>query len=90
MQYYPHSVGHWLGLDTHDASSVPHDAPLEAGVVLTIEPGLYLPAGPHVPPEFAGIGIRIEDDVLIRAVPLAWWRAYEYCWHRGACGLSRW
>lgn len=67
MPFYPHSVGHWLGLDTHDASSVAHDIPLEPGVVLTIEPGLYLAAGPHVPPEFADIGIRIEDDVLIGA-----------------------
>jgi len=39
--FYPHSVGHWLGIDTHDSNTVGHDRPLEPGVVLTIEPGGY-------------------------------------------------
>lgn len=62
--FYPHSVGHWLGMDTHDAASVSHDHPLEAGVCLTIEPGLYIPDAARYGP-FRGIGVRIEDDVLI-------------------------
>lgn len=54
-QYYYHFISHYLGLDTHDVGD--NSIPLEPGVVLTIEPGLYL--------EKEGIGIRIEDDVLI-------------------------
>lgn len=65
-RFYPHSVGHWLGLDTHDSSTMSHDRPLEAGVVLTIEPGLYIPDEPRFGP-FAGVGVRIEDDVAITA-----------------------
>jgi Xaa-Pro aminopeptidase len=65
-RFYPHSVGHWLGLDTHDCASISHDTPLEPGVALTIEPGLYL-QGEGVPPEFQGIGVRIEDDVVMAA-----------------------
>ncbi|KAL4459002.1 hypothetical protein ABPG75_013867 [Micractinium tetrahymenae] len=63
-RFYPHSVGHWLGLDTHDSSSMSHDRPLEPGVVLTIEPGLYIPDDPAFG-RFAGIGVRIEDDVAV-------------------------
>ena len=63
-RFYPHSVGHWLGLDTHDCASIAHDQPLEEGVALTVEPGLYL-KGQGVPAEFQGIGVRIEDDVVV-------------------------
>lgn len=64
--FYMHSIGHWLGLDVHDAGAYYEDGQsitLQAGMVLTVEPGLYLSAG--VPDEFLGIGIRIEDDVLV-------------------------
>jgi Xaa-Pro aminopeptidase len=66
---YPHLVGHWLGLDTHDCMSVTRGRQLKEGVVLTIEPGLYLQPGRglDVPPELHGIGVRIEDDVLVTA-----------------------
>ncbi|WP_346886957.1 aminopeptidase P family protein [Clostridium sp. UBA1056] len=53
--YYYHQVSHHLGLDTHDVED--YDAPFEEGMVLTVEPGLYLSE--------EGIGIRIEDDVII-------------------------
>jgi len=62
--FYPHSVGHWLGLDTHDSSTVSHDLPLEPGVALTIEPGLYIPDSEEFGP-FRGIGIRLEDDIIV-------------------------
>jgi Xaa-Pro aminopeptidase len=67
-RFYPHRTSHWLGLDTHDAGSLLEGGrarPLRPGMVLTVEPGLYLPAADDVPPEYRGSGIRIEDDVLI-------------------------
>lgn len=54
-KYFPHSVSHFLGLDVHDGRG--WDKPLAAGMVLTVEPGIYIPE--------EGIGIRIEDNVLI-------------------------
>ncbi len=54
-KYYPHLTSHFLGLDTHDAAD--YTRPLEAGMVLTVEPGIYIPE--------ESIGIRVEDDVLI-------------------------
>jgi Xaa-Pro aminopeptidase len=62
--FYPHSVGHWLGMDTHDAATMSHDHPLEEGVVLTIEPGLYIPDREEFG-ALAGIGVRLEDDVAV-------------------------
>jgi Xaa-Pro aminopeptidase len=51
-------------MDTHDSSTVPHDLPLREGVALTIEPGLYIPDMDEFGP-YRGIGIRLEDDVVI-------------------------
>ncbi len=68
--YYPHRTSHWLGVDVHDTGrynlrSGPHKPPA-AGNVLTVEPGLYFPPDDERLPEgFRGIGIRIEDDVLV-------------------------
>lgn len=68
-QYYPHGVTHLLGMDTHDAGLTMvqgKSRPMEPGWVITIEPGLYFPAkDSNVPDELKGIGIRIEDDVLV-------------------------
>ncbi len=69
-QFYMHRTGHWLGLDVHDAGDYKRDGAwrkLEPGMVLTVEPGCYIRAAEGVPPEFAGIGVRIEDDVLVTA-----------------------
>jgi Xaa-Pro aminopeptidase len=63
--YWPHSVSHYLGMDVHDTSAIGKSVPLQPGMVITIEPGLYIPAS-H-PAFHADIGIRIEDDVVIGA-----------------------
>ncbi|MGE4132701.1 MAG: aminopeptidase P N-terminal domain-containing protein [Bdellovibrionales bacterium] len=69
VAYYPHGVSHLLGLDTHDAGALQvkgESRAIEPGWCITIEPGLYFPAGdPNVPNELKGIGIRIEDDILV-------------------------
>ena len=67
IKYFPHSFGHSLGLDVHDPVFSPtKNIQLEEGFVLTIEPGLYLPAHDlSLKPELRGLGFRIEDDVLI-------------------------
>jgi Xaa-Pro aminopeptidase len=75
--FYMHRTGHWLGLDVHDVGVYQHgDSPqiLQPGQVLTVEPGLYIvpntqPAEgqPAIDPRWEGIGIRIEDDVLVTA-----------------------
>lgn len=67
-QYYMHSSGHWLGLDVHDSGPYKingESRPLEAGMVLTIEPGLYLGENPNLDRRWWNIGVRIEDDVLV-------------------------
>jgi len=70
-RFYPHRTSHWLGLDVHDVGAYVVDgAPraLQPGMVLTVEPGLYVPAAePGAPSELRGTGIRLEDDVLITA-----------------------
>ncbi|WP_417560613.1 aminopeptidase P N-terminal domain-containing protein [Marinomonas sp.] len=69
--FYMHNTGHWLGLDVHDCGAYKiagESRLLEEGMVLTIEPGLYVSADDEsVDAKWRGIGIRIEDDVLIRA-----------------------
>ncbi|XP_026728786.1 xaa-Pro aminopeptidase 3 [Trichoplusia ni] len=62
----PHHVSHYLGLDVHDAPLVPRSVPISSNMVITVEPGIYIrPDDTSIPKEFRGIGIRIEDDVLI-------------------------
>jgi len=67
-QFYMHGTGHWLGMDVHDVGAYKHGGewrPYEAGMVVTIEPGLYIaPDDETVDAKWRGIGIRIEDDVV--------------------------
>lgn len=66
--FYMHRTGHWLGMDVHDVGSYKQEGqwrPFEPGMVLTVEPGLYLADDPAIPEPYRHIGIRIEDDVLI-------------------------
>jgi Xaa-Pro aminopeptidase len=67
-QFYMHRAGHWLGLDVHDAGDYKRDGKwtkLAAGMVVTVEPGLYIRPADNVPKHFWDIGVRIEDDVLV-------------------------
>jgi Xaa-Pro aminopeptidase len=68
-KFYMHRTGHWLGMDVHDVGDYKVDGAwreLEAGMTLTVEPGIYIPAGMRgVPKKFWNIGIRVEDDVLV-------------------------
>jgi Xaa-Pro aminopeptidase len=68
-QFYMHRTSHWLGMDVHDVGNYTADGtarPLEPGMVITIEPGLYIAAdAADAPAELRGIGVRIEDDILV-------------------------
>lgn len=65
--YCPHHVSHYLGMDIHDTPSVSTNIQLKPGMIITIEPGIYVnPNNPLAPPNFHGLGIRIEDDVLVK------------------------
>jgi Xaa-Pro aminopeptidase len=68
-EYYMHGTSHWLGLDVHDAGIYTVDGkprPLKPGMVFTVEPGLYIaPDNESAPEHLRGIGVRIEDDVVI-------------------------
>ena len=69
-KFYMHSAGHWLGIDVHDVGSYrigQQGRALEPGMVLTVEPGLYIEPSPDVDEKWHNIGIRIEDDVLVKA-----------------------
>jgi Xaa-Pro aminopeptidase len=77
MQFYMHNLGHFLGIDVHDAGRYYFNGesrPAETGMVMTIEPGIYVSPGTSnipegfnkdVPEKYLGIGVRIEDDVLV-------------------------
>ena len=74
-KHYMHRTGHWLGLDVHDVGAYrmgEYEVPLQNGMILTVEPGVYIsdripvPEGqPKIDEKWKGIGIRIEDDVLV-------------------------
>lgn len=66
--FYMHNSGHWLGLDVHDCGAYRkngHWRELEPGMVLTVEPGIYIQPGQNVDKRWQGIGIRIEDDIVV-------------------------
>jgi Xaa-Pro aminopeptidase len=64
-----HNTSHWIGLDVHDVGSYRVDGEhrkLEPGMVFTVEPGIYVPREDEkADPKFRGIGVRIEDDVVV-------------------------
>jgi Xaa-Pro aminopeptidase len=73
-RFYMHRTGHWLGMDVHDCGDYRVQSssdtekpwrPLEPGMVLTIEPGIYIQAAADIDPKFHDIGIRIEDDAVV-------------------------
>jgi Xaa-Pro aminopeptidase len=66
QRFYPHNIGHWLGMDTHDTPQVPTTTPLQPSMCITIEPGLYIGAEDDVPARYRNIGIRVEDDIVLR------------------------
>lgn len=68
-QYNPTHIGHFLGMDVHDTPHISRNVPLRPGMVITVEPGIYLPTHDiNLPSEFRGIGIRIEDDVIVSSL----------------------
>ena len=69
-KYYPHGIGHWMGIDVHDEAPYKYthgeEIPLQEGMILTIEPGIYCEENDKsIPKKYRGIGIRIEDDILV-------------------------
>lgn len=67
-RYFMHGLGHYLGLDVHDVGIYKQngvDVPLKAGIVMTVEPGIYIAADATVPNQYKGIGVRIEDNIVI-------------------------
>lgn len=72
---YPHHIGHHLGLDVHDCSSIPGHTEFDEGMCVTVEPGVYIsptldkPILEMIPKEYHHLGIRIEDDVFVASEP---------------------
>ncbi|KAF5390508.1 hypothetical protein D9757_005207 [Collybiopsis confluens] len=62
---YPHFVGHPIGIDLHESDGNSRTATLKAGMVITVEPGIYVPPSPAFPKHYHNLGIRIEDEVLV-------------------------
>ena len=66
--FYMHKIGHWLGLDVHDVGDYMEDGDymkFKPGMITTIEPGIYISSSMDVDEKWKGIGIRIEDDILV-------------------------
>ncbi|KAG1710431.1 Xaa-Pro aminopeptidase 3 [Nymphon striatum] len=66
FKHCPHHVSHYLGMDVHDTPHISRDIPLKPGMVITIEPGIYIPENcDYAPQKFRGLCVRIENDILI-------------------------
>ena len=68
--FYMHKIGHWLGIDVHDAGDYTEDGEYmkyKPGMVTTVEPGIYISSTANVKDQWKGIGIRIEDNILVTA-----------------------
>ena len=68
--FYMHKIGHWLGIDVHDAGDYMEDGDymkFKPGMITTVEPGIYISSSADVEDKWKGIGIRIEDDILVTA-----------------------
>ena len=68
--FYMHKIGHWLGIDVHDAGDYTEDGEymkFKPGMVTTVEPGIYISSTANVKDQWKGIGIRIEDNILVTA-----------------------
>lgn len=64
--YCPHHVSHYLGMDVHDTGKVSRNVKLQPGIIVTVEPGIYVNRNNQfAPPEFYGLAVRVEDDILI-------------------------
>lgn len=63
---YPHFLSHPIGIDLHESSNFDRGQRLAAGMVVTVEPGIYVPPTPSFPKHFHDIGVRIEDEVLVQ------------------------
>lgn len=69
-KFYMHKIGHWLGIDVHDAGDYMENGEymrFKPGMVTTVEPGIYISSSSNVEDKWKGIGIRIEDDILVTA-----------------------
>ncbi|KAK0083869.1 hypothetical protein PV325_008092 [Microctonus aethiopoides] len=67
FSYCPHHVSHYLGMDVHDSGKISRNIKTQPGMIITVEPGIYVsPTNPLAPTEFHNLGIRIEDDILIK------------------------
>ncbi|XP_019886845.1 xaa-Pro aminopeptidase 3 isoform X2 [Ooceraea biroi] len=65
-EYCPHHVSHYLGMDVHDTGKISRGIKIQPGMIITIEPGVYVsPKNPFAPSHYHGLGIRIEDDILV-------------------------
>ena len=73
QKYYPHGIGHYLGMDVHDVGKSKvygQPNPFQENMVITIEPGLYIPHDDQgAPAELRGLGVRIEDDIRVSKDP---------------------
>ena len=68
--FYMHKIGHWLGIDVHDAGDYTEDGEymkFKPGMITTVEPGIYISSTANVKDQWKGIGIRIEDNILVTA-----------------------